>query len=135
MIFLFVNDNKVVDKKEMSEDDASLVAHHYQQVVPVDGLPREPMVGWIYDKGVFYPDIKAVTPRQIRQALILMGHPLSEIDNAINALPEPSRSLASVEWEYSTLVFRTNKLVGMLGHMQGWTEQQLDDLWIFAGKL
>ena len=57
------------------------------------------------------------------------------IDSVINTFPEPNRSLAKAEWEYSTLVFRNNKLVGMLGSLAGFTPDQLDELWNFAYKL
>lgn len=135
MPFAFINDNKVIKILDVSEDEAMSEAHLFQQVFDVSIFPRTPSVGWIFENGEIYPDIKEVTPRQIRQALILTGNSLSDVDNAINSLPEPYKSLAHAEWEYSTLVFRRNKLVGMLGQMQGWTEQQLDDLWIFAGTL
>jgi hypothetical protein len=79
--------------------------------------------------------VRDVTPRQIRQAWILSGKQLSEIDDAIAALPEPHRSLAQIEWEYSTIVMRNNPLVAMLGQAQGYTSQQLDDLWILAASL
>ena len=135
MAFVFINDNKIQKILDVSEDEAMSEAHYYQQVISTDAMSRVPYVGWCYDNGAIFPDIKAVTPRQIRQALILTGHSLSDVDNAIAALPEPHRSLASAEWEYSTLVFRRNQLVEMLGQSQGWNAQQLDDLWIFAGTL
>lgn len=79
--------------------------------------------------------ISDVTPRQIRQAWILMGHELSEIDNAIAALPSPYNKLAQVEWEYSMVVKRNNPLVAMLGVAEGFSSTQLDDLWKFAYTL
>lgn len=135
MPFAFINDNKVVKILDVLESEAMSEAHLFQQVFDVSIFSREPKVGWIHESGKVFPDIKPVTPRQIRQALILTGHSLSDVDNAIAALPEPHRSLASAEWEYSTLVFRRNQLVEMLGASQGWTAQDLDDLWIFAGGL
>lgn len=135
MAYVFINDNKVVEKLDCDEEYVETVRHLYQQVINTAGLPRDPKVGWLFDNVNLKPDIKPVTPRQIRQAWILMGKSLSEIDNAINTLPEPSRSLARVEWEYSTTVFRSNKLVSMLGQMQGYSEDALDGLWILAGSI
>lgn len=120
---------------DCSEDEARAWSHLWQIVESTEGLPREPKVGWLWEKGAYRPDIKPVTPRQIRQAWILSGRLLSEIIDMIDLLPEPSRSLAHAEWEYSTLVFRTNPLVSQLAAMQGFTDQELDDLWIFAGSL
>ena len=135
MEYVLINDFIVREIKEMDEESVALISNHWQWVLPIDYFSRRPSVGWIFDKGVSYPDIKPVTPRQIRQAWILSGRSLDMIDSVINTLPEPNRSLAKAEWEYSTLVFRNNKLVGMLGSLAGFTADQLDDLWNFAYKL
>lgn len=79
--------------------------------------------------------IPLVTPRQIRQALILSNVSLSTIDTAIDNLEEPQRSLARVEWEYSTSFDRNRYLVSVIAQILGWTEQQLDDLWLLAASL
>ena len=78
------------------------------------------------------PPAPDVTPRQIRQALIRMGYPLSMVTDGIAALPSPHKELAEVEWEYSGLILRSNPLVSMLAQGQGWTTEQLDDLFKFA---
>lgn len=79
--------------------------------------------------------IADVTPRQIRQALIMSGVTLQQIDDAINSLDEPMRSLARVEWEYSNMFQRHRPLVVQVATMLGWTEQQVDALWELAGSL
>lgn len=79
--------------------------------------------------------IPPVTPRQIRQALILSGVSLSSIDAALGSLAEPTRSLALAEWDYSVSFHRDRPLVASVAEMLGWTSQQLDDLWLFAGTL
>lgn len=79
-----------------------------------------------------FPD---VTPRQIRQALVLYGISMTEITDALNSLPEPMKTLANVEWEYSNWFQRKRPLVISVGQMLGWTPEQLDDLWKFAGSL
>jgi hypothetical protein len=76
-----------------------------------------------------------VTPRQIRQALLYSGISLTDIDAALNSLPEPTKSLAIVEWEYSIAFQRSRPLVEQVGQMLGWTSQQLDDLWRLAASL
>lgn len=81
------------------------------------------------------PSKKDVTPRQIRQALILTGVSTTQILDAINSLPEPTKSLAMVEWEYSIAFQRNRPLVSQVGTMLGWNSQQLDDLWDLAGGL
>ncbi len=79
--------------------------------------------------------LKDVTPRQIRQALVLYGISLTDIDNALNGLPEPTKSLAKIEWEYSISFQRNRDLVNQVGALLGWTSQQLDDLWKYAAGL
>lgn len=76
-----------------------------------------------------------VTPRQIRQALILSGVSMAAIDAALNSLPEPAKSFAKIEWEYSTAFIRSNKFVVQVGQMLGWNSAQLDALWVLAGSL
>jgi hypothetical protein len=80
----------------------------------------------------FIPD---VSPRQIRQALLISGASLSQIDTALNSLPEPTKSMALVEWEYSVTFQRNRPLVNAVGQLLGWTSTQLDNLWKFAATL
>jgi len=95
----------------------------------------EIIIDWVFDKGILYRDIPSVTPRQIRQALILSGISMSMIDDALSALPEPVSSLAKAEWEYSISFDRRRQLVQQVGILLGWTPEQLDNLWIFAGSI
>lgn len=78
------------------------------------------------------PPIPDVTPRQMRQALILSGISLANIDATIATLPDPIKSLAQVEWEYSIAFERNRPLVAEVGAMLGWTSNQLDALWALA---
>lgn len=79
--------------------------------------------------------IPNVTARQIRQALILSGITLAQIETAIEGLSEPHKSLAKVEWEYSNTFERNRPLVAQVAIMLGWTETQLDNLWLYAATL
>lgn len=81
------------------------------------------------------PTIGDVTPRQMRQALILNGVSMQQIEDALDSLPEPTKSLAKVEWEYSISFQRNRPLVSQMGAMLGWNEAQLDALWKFASSL
>jgi hypothetical protein len=76
--------------------------------------------------------IQDVSPRQIRTALVLSGISLEQVETALNSLPEPQKSLAKIEWEYSVAFKRSRPLVSSVGQMLGWTDQQLDNLWKFA---
>jgi hypothetical protein len=80
-------------------------------------------------------EIPDVTPRQFRQALIISGISMQAIEDLINSQPEPLRSLAMVEWEYSTAFVRSNQMVNQLAPAIGFTPAMLDQLWILAGTL
>lgn len=134
-MYAIINDNKIVDIREISEEEMIGIAGRNQNVIEYSSFVRPPYIGWLYEKGVAFPDIKSVTPRQIRQAWILSGQSLTVIEIAIDSLPEPYRSLARAEWEYSTIVMRRNPLVSMLASANGYTDDELDALWIFAGTL
>lgn len=81
------------------------------------------------------PQIPDVTPRQMRQALIMSGISLSQIEAAIDSFPEPTKSLARVEWEYSMSFQRNRPLVHQVQQILGWTDEQVDELWKVAAQL
>jgi hypothetical protein len=73
----------------------------------------------------------------MRQArLVLLGSGLlASVDTAIAAMPEPQKSAAHIEWEYSNVVQRHNGFVSALGPALGLTEAQIDALFIAGAKL
>lgn len=76
----------------------------------------------------------SVTMRQARLALMAAGK-LAAVEAAIAALPEPAKTAAQIEWEYSNEVQRHNGFVSQLAPLLGMTEAQLDDLFIQAKAL
>lgn len=72
-----------------------------------------------------------VTMRQARLALLAIGK-LADVSTLIAALPEPQKSAAAVEWEYSSTVQRSNPFVQSLGPALG---VDLDALFISAAAL
>lgn len=75
-----------------------------------------------------------VTMRQARLALLGAGL-LTSVDAAINAMPEPAKSAARIEWDYSSAVQRHNGFVAQLGPALGLSSAQIDDLFRAASKL
>ena len=75
-----------------------------------------------------------VTMRQARLALLGAGK-LAAVDAAIASMPEPQKSAARIEWEYSGAVQRHNGFVAALGPALGLSEAQIDALFIAASKL
>lgn len=96
--------------------------------------------GWIYSNGMFSPPppepevFKDLTMRQFKLGLHGAGL-LSAVDAAIANLPEPQKSIAQIEFEYATIVVRTNPLVEILSAALGLTEEQVNDLWRTAQEL
>ena len=93
--------------------------------------------GWvIYDAepAVVVPVPAEVTMRQARLALHAAGK-LTAVNAAINALPDPPKTAALIEWEYSNSVRRDSQFVALLGPALGLDAAGLDALFISASKL
>ncbi len=96
--------------------------------------------GDTYSGGVFAPPAStvavpaAVTMRQARLALLGAGL-LSSVDAAIDAMSEPTKSAARIEWEYSNELQRSNPLVLALGPALNLTPEQIDALFVAASAL
>ena len=97
-------------------------------------------MGDSYSGGVFTrPEPAAevpaeVTMRQARLALLGAGL-LDDVEAAIDAMSDPAKAAARIEWDYSNTLRRDHPLVATLGAGLGLTSGQLDDLFIAAGAL
>jgi len=80
------------------------------------------------------PIPQVVTMRQARLALLSQGL-LSGVDAAIDALEDPIKSEARIEWEYSQTVERSRPFVTLLGIALGLDEAGLDNLFTLAATL
>ena len=89
----------------------------------------------LIDREVLPPQVpQKVTMRQARLALLQAGL-LPQVENAINALPEPPRTAARIEWDFSSEVFRDRDFVIMLGTTLGLDSEEMDNLFITAATL
>ena len=89
----------------------------------------------LIDREILPPQVPVkVTMRQARLALLSAGL-LDDVEDAINALPEPSRRAARIEWDFSSEVFRDRDFVTMLGTTLGLTDEEMDQLFITAATL
>lgn len=77
---------------------------------------------------------QSVTMRQARLALLAAGK-LTHVKTAIDALPEPQKSAAQIEWEYGSVVNRNSEFVEVLGKLLGLNSDEIDNLFIAASKL
>lgn len=75
-----------------------------------------------------------VTMRQARLALLGAGK-LGLVQPAIDAMSEPTRSAANIEWGVSNDVLRSNAFVASLGAALGLSSADLDALFIAASAL
>lgn len=75
-----------------------------------------------------------ITPRQARLALSSQGL-LSQVQNAIDSLPESNREVVNIEWEYAVSIERASPWIASLGEALELTSEQLDDLFILAATL
>jgi hypothetical protein len=77
---------------------------------------------------------QVVTMRQARLALLGSGK-LPLVEAAIEALPEPPKTAAKIEWEYSQEVHRNKPFVQMLAQGLGLSQAELDQLFVVASTL
>ena len=72
-----------------------------------------------------------VTMRQARRALHAAGL-LPQVELALNTLPEPPRTAALIDWNYSKAVQRHNGFVSQVAPLLGISSAQLDALFTAA---
>ena len=89
------------------------------------GLPHTPVEA----------SAEIVYPRQIRLALLGQGITAQMIEAAIDAMPEPQRSMALIEWEYTAYFERSHPLIPAVGAALGLSEEGIDQLWAYASTL
>lgn len=77
---------------------------------------------------------EVVTMRQARLALLSAGL-LTSVNAAVSAMPGAEGEAARIEWEFSSTVDRQRPLVQALAAALGWSEAQLDALFIAADAL
>ena len=87
--------------------------------VPVDPTPIVPQV---------------VTMRQARLALLQAGI-LDNVEGVMNSLPEPDRTVAQIEWNYSSEVYRNKPFINIFGQALGLDDDAIDQLFITAGAI
>lgn len=75
-----------------------------------------------------------ITMRQARLALHNAGL-LSSVQSTIDSLPEPQKTTAQIEWEYSNTMQRSNPLILALSPALNLTSEQIDELFIQGATL
>lgn len=83
-----------------------------------------PVINEVVEPFVFIP--QQVSMRQARLVLLQMGL-LSQIDTIVSQMGD----VAKIEWEYASVIEKTNPLVASMGM----TVEQLDNMFLVASKL
>lgn len=78
--------------------------------------------------------LPVLTMRQFRLGLLGAGL-LGTVTAAIEAMPEPARSAALIEFDYASEVLRDNPLVLSLAAALNLSPEMIDDLWRSAAQL
>lgn len=131
--------NGVAVEVVSSDPHMLFVPHYAAQFVQV---PDDVEPGWVQDVNgdwsaptpVAAAVPQSVTMRQARLAL-LSTNLLANVQPAINSLPEPDKTKAQIEWEYSNALERNNAFVATLGAALGLNSAALDALFIQAAQL
>lgn len=77
-------------------------------------------------KPAIIPDyIPTITPRQLRLWLLSRGL-LAQVPMLIDAMPEPDKSVAQIEWEFATVFDHNNLLVMALGSAVGLSSDDIE---------
>ncbi len=71
----------------------------------------------------------ALSAKQIRLGLLSLGK-LDGVDAAIDAMSEPDRSQAKIQWEYATEFHRLHPLIVNIMPLLGLTDDQVDTAWM-----
>jgi hypothetical protein len=134
MRYAIIKDDQVIN---VVEADAGWIAKYAPGAV----ASNDASPGDTYSGGQFVrpaapppPVPAAVTMRQARLALLGAGL-LDDVEAAINAMAEPAKTAARIEWDYSSELQRAHPLVSTLGASLGLTSEQLDSMFIAAQVL
>ena len=101
-----------------------------------DGTPDEVMSARLAKYSAPQPVVfEPITAVQIRKALVAQGFTLDQINGGLNSLPEPTKSMALIDWEYLVKIPRDHPLADTVAMLLGWTPQQVDELWSQACTL
>lgn len=73
----------------------------------------------------------------IRQAMLAlaMADKLKFVQPTIDVMPEPQRTLANIEWQKAIEVKRNHPLVLIMMQEHGWSEEEIDELFLQASTL
>lgn len=128
-----INSDIPIDVVEISQQEYELLLIGQTQGLVIspgpDGVPvlREP-------EPLLDLDVQSVTMRQARLALHAVGK-LAAVDAAIEAMPEPARTEARIEWNFAGCVEKSSPLIQSLAPQIGINQKDLTELFNGAARL
>lgn len=78
--------------------------------------------------------VSSVSMRQAKLALYAAGK-LATVETAINALPEPDKTLALIEWNSASAVDRNHPTVSLISAAAGMSSAEIDALFTAAAQI
>jgi hypothetical protein len=80
------------------------------------------------------------TPEEIplwafRSSLVLAGITEATVDAMLAELPQPARTVASIQWNYGNFIRRDHPLIDQLGGALGLTSEQINGVFRVAETL
>jgi hypothetical protein len=142
-----VIENGVVLNSIVVDDDADLIALGGALKAQLTLGPPESGIGWTYDGATWTPPaepempvpdpapLQPLTARQLRLGLLKLGIKPSQVDAAIDTLPDNRRETAQIEWEYATTYQRDHTLIALLASAFGLSDATVDAAWRGAETL
>ncbi len=98
-------------------------------------INQEPDPNWTSTKPVIPDPVpEVVEMAQARLALLQAGH-LDKVQPIIDAMPEPDRTAAQIEWEYRARVRRDSQLTQVIAAEIPLTKTEMDQLFKTAATL
>jgi len=115
-------------------DGVTIIPHGSNTVV--DSSPVQP--SWALEDTpipVVKPEVPSVVSMRQAQLALFQSGLLSNIQPIIDAMPEPQKTIANIEWNKASEVHRCEGFAINMAGLLGLTDSQLDDLFILAGTL
>lgn len=70
----------------------------------------------------------------LKELCLVRGH-ATAIENALNSLPDPPRTIARNRWENKDTISRNSPIIESMRQMLGWTNAYVDELFVAADAL
>lgn len=70
----------------------------------------------------------------LKELCLVRGH-ATAIENALNSLPDPPRTIARNRWENKDTISRNSPIIAQMQQLLGWSNAYVDELFVESAKL